>query len=192
MYEIPRGNILLNAPNNVVHGFFAYPGLPNAGDVEHQFTVPDGVYTLWCTLIGAGNGAGVAGNQDTYIGPSSNPFFKSPAQAQGTVAGATAQGQFSTLGVNGQSGYVNATQTAVGRGGSTPLGQGGDDVNNNATGYGAGGCQTGPPSSGFGAGAWFWRVPLIVTPGMIIPYFASPTPPSNTVKGAPGYISFAW
>lgn len=189
MYEIPRGNILLNAPNNVVHGFFAYPGLFNqaVNDVEHQFTVPDGVYTIWCTLIGVGVGTPNS-QQDTYIGPSSNPFFKSPGQNSGTVAGATAQGQFSSLGVNGQSGYNNVAAPSVGRGGSTPLGQGGDDVNTNATGFGAGGCSLG--GGGFGAGAWFWRVPLVVTPGMVIPYLAGVQ--LNTVKGGPGYISFAW
>ena len=185
MFGIPQNNTLTNAPNNVVHGLFSYVGFnnPAVADVEHLFTVPDGVYTIWVTMIGAGN-CGAQPTADTYFGPSNNPYFKSAGQVAGTVAGVAASGQFSTLGRNGQSGYTNGTVT---RGGTGPFGGGGDDnnVNANFQCYGSGG-------NGLGAAAWFYRAPLAVVPGMVIPYFVSGISVGSNPQGGPGLLVVEW
>lgn len=185
MLPIPSNSPLTNAPNNVVHGVFSYVGFNNSSvaDTEHLFPVPDGVYIIWVTMTGAGN-CGANATADTYFGPSANPYFKSAGQAAGTVAGVAAAGQFASLGRNGQSGYTNGT---VVRGGTGPFGGGGDDnnVNVNNSSYGSGG-------NGLGAGAWFYRAPLAVVPGMVIPYFiAGPTVGANP-QGGPGLLVVEW
>ena len=192
MFPIPANNPFTNAPNNAVHGFFSdNGGIVSTTPPEKAFAVADGVYIILVTLIGAGVGSVTDGTVDTYFGPSSNPYFKSLGQPAGTTGGGVAGGQFASLGTNGQSG-ISTGAGLLGIGGSTPLGQGGLGVGgaSNAIGFGSGAVDGVPV--GFAAGAWFWRVPLQVTPGMIIPYKLSFASSNNANKGGPAYLGVEW
>ncbi len=54
MFKIPANELNLNAPNNVVHGkavLGANPALVNGAAQTGSFSVPDGVYVLWVSLV---------------------------------------------------------------------------------------------------------------------------------------------
>lgn len=75
MFNIPSNHLvrddaatglLLMAPNNVLHGKCRFVGNNAAVQLPPRvFTVPDGVYVIWVTIMCAGAAGGI---QDTWIG----------------------------------------------------------------------------------------------------------------------------
>lgn len=171
----------------------AQPWLNGIGAIERltgsgNWTVPDGVYRVKVTMVGAGGGGAyrTGGGANTNGSNGGDTTFGSNTVGGGggatvgdgfSLGSETASGTFDFV-VAGQSGYAISDKGGIG--GSTPIGSGGTcgheaPAARPPTGFGAGGCGTNASSSttsdcaGGGAG-YFGVFYLDVTPEDDIAY----------------------
>src|ERR1700685_1249334 len=105
MYGIPGvdiGEAQTQSPNGAVHGQATY--LFTASAAVQLGAVPDGVFVIWVTLVGAGSTGTVASGSG---GAGGGVFYKQPlrvtpgAQWSAVVGGTASVGQASTFSCSG-------------------------------------------------------------------------------------------
>lgn len=161
MYPIPANNLHTNAPNNAVRGcWVARSVVIDTTLFTGAFSVPDGVYTLFVTMVGSGASADFS----TNIGASSGAaIYKQPVsvvpgqiilyslgQSPASAGNHGVASTFGSLSAPGGlfSGVVNGNLSRPGTataGGDSFLGGGGQGLDGNAVGFGGG---TGPTTNG--------------------------------------------
>lgn len=186
MYPIPTVDPNTKAPPNQTHGIWKWPqpftgGTPTAPP-ETDFIVPDGVYTLWVTLVGPGGSNNSTGTPPT-TGASST--FGDGASQLVATGGGGGDGVVPTLGAVGVPNGQPATVIAAGSlGGSGILGMGAI-VAAQSYGFGSG--------VGYGAsGGWYYKEPISVVPGQRFRVSVGGVSAGNNGTGSRGCCIVEW